>query len=239
MTDDGRFFFVHLQKTAGTALLRRLRHQFGPAAVYPQPEEQGAPEVVLSVERLQRRVDEMGDALRVVTGHFPLCTVDLLPGAYATFTVLRDPVERVLSFLRHQLEVEPRFEGATLDDVYVDPVTTGGLVANHMVRMLSLRAGELTDGALTPIAVDDARLHAACHNLEHRIDVFGLQEQFEPFCADLAAEFGWDLGPPVHMNRTTPREVAALLADRIRSDNAFDVALYEFASDLWSRRHRD
>ena len=42
--------------------------------------------------------------------------------------MLRDPVERTLSFLRHQREVDPRFAGATLDEIYADPVTTSGLV---------------------------------------------------------------------------------------------------------------
>ena len=38
-----RFLFVHMQKTAGTALLRRLRHHFDPDEVYPTRDEQGTP----------------------------------------------------------------------------------------------------------------------------------------------------------------------------------------------------
>ena len=35
MTDDEpRYFFVHLQKTAGTALFKRLRYAFGTEAVF-------------------------------------------------------------------------------------------------------------------------------------------------------------------------------------------------------------
>ena len=30
-----RFFFVHVQKTAGTALFKRLQRQFGKRSVYP------------------------------------------------------------------------------------------------------------------------------------------------------------------------------------------------------------
>ena len=240
MSGPARSFFVHMQKTAGTALLRRLRHQFGTDAVYPQREEQGRAEVVLSVKRLQRRAAEMGDQLRVVTGHFPLATVDLLPGPFATFTVVRDPVERILSFLRHQIEVEPRFADATLEEVYADPVATGGLVANHMVRMLALEAGELVDqAALTAIDVGEARRETACHRLEHRIDVFGIQEEFDVFCSDLEGAFGWDLGPPVFMNRTRPVAASARLRDQIVADNPHDLAFYRFAVDLWSRRHPD
>lgn len=236
-SDHPRFFFVHLQKTAGTALFRRLRHHFGAAAVYPRPEEQGTPEVVLSVPHLQRRLHEAGPQIEVVTGHFPLCVADLLPGPVATFTVLRDPVERVLSFLRHQREVVPRFGGATLEQIYADPVVTGGLVTNHMVKMLSLTLEEMTDGALTPVTVDDERLDRARRHLTERIDVMGLQEHFEDFCTDLETTFGWDLGDRLFMNRTAPVPVTSALRDQIRDDNAHDARLHQYAGELWSRRH--
>jgi hypothetical protein len=226
VTIPRRWFFVHLQKTGGTAMLRRLRHQFGVDAVYPRPEEQGTPETVLDVDRLRRRLAEEGDAIRCVTGHFPLATVDLLDGEWSTFTVLRDPVDRVLSFLRHQGEVEPRFEGRSLEEIYDDPVTSSGLVHEHMVKMLSLEADEMTDGALTPVVVDDDRLARARRNLDTRIDVVGLQEDFEGFCAALEAAFGWDLGEAVFMNRTRPLPAPPGLTERIAADNPYDLALY-------------
>jgi hypothetical protein len=232
-----RFFFVHLQKTAGTALFRRLRHHFGTRAVYPLPEEQGTPEVVLDVGLLQRRLVELGDGIEVVTGHFPLCATEVLPGPFATFTILRDPVERTLSFLRHQREVDQRFAQASLEEVYAHPVSTGGLVTNHMVKMLAMSPSEMTDGALSQLVVDDDRLAVARRNLAERIDVMGLQEHFDEFCADLETSFGWDLGPPVFMNRTTPADAPDGLREQIRADNDHDVRLYAYAVELWQRRH--
>ena len=41
--DEERFFFVHLQKTAGTSLRIRLQHQFGEAAVYRGGAKPGPP----------------------------------------------------------------------------------------------------------------------------------------------------------------------------------------------------
>lgn len=229
MNDQRRWFFVHLQKTAGTALFRRLRHGLGTEAVYPLPEEQGTPATVLSVERLQDRLGETGEQFRVVTGHFPLATVDRLGGTWETFTILRDPIERVLSFVRHQREVEPRFRGWSLEAIYDDPISRGPLVRDHMVRMLSLRDEEMTDGALTPVDLDPGRLDAAVDALEHRIDVWGVQERFEELCDRLQARFGWDLGPPVFMNRTTPVPASDALRDRIEQDNVLDVELYRRA----------
>lgn len=232
-----RFFFVHMQKTGGTALFRRLRHHFGTGAVYPFPEHQGTPETALDVDLLVERFERHRGAIRVVTGHFPLCTVDLLGVPFATFTVLRDPVERALSFLRHQREVEPRFAGARLEAIYEDPVCREGLIRNHMVRMLSLTVDEMTDGALTRVTVDDDRVAAAEDALARRIDVVGIQERFDEFCDALAARFGWDLGRRQFANRTAPMEASAALRARIAADNEADAHLYRFACDLVA--HRD
>lgn len=230
------FFFVHLQKTAGTALFRRLRHHFGVEAVYPMPAYQGTPETSLDVELLLRRLREHRAQIEVVTGHFPLCVAELLGTHVTTFTLLREPVERTLSFLRHQAEVEPRFAGVQLDRIYDDPVCRDGLVRNHMVRMLSLSVDEMTNGALTEVPFDDERLALARHHLAERIDVMGIQEEFEPFCDVLAARFGWDLGPAQFANRTQPAEAPPALLDRIAADNRLDIELYAFAADLWRQR---
>jgi hypothetical protein len=231
-----RFFFVHLQKTGGTALFRRLRHHFGTAGVYPMPRYQGPPESVLDVELLAERFAKHRSDIRVVTGHFPLCTVDRLGVPFATFTVLREPVERALSFLRHQRREEPRFHGAPLERIYEDPVCRDGLIRNHMVRMLSLRPEEMSDGALTPIVADEDRLAAARDALERRIDVVGVQERFDEFCDTLARRFGWRLGRPQFANRTPPMEVSEDLRQRITSDNELDGRLYRFAQELTARR---
>ena len=51
-----RFFFLHLQKTGGTALFQRLRDGLGPAAVYPTPADQGDVAAVIDVDHLRATV---------------------------------------------------------------------------------------------------------------------------------------------------------------------------------------
>ena len=69
-----------------------------------------------------------------------------------------------------------------------------------------------------------------------RIDVFGLQERFDEFCADISIRFGWDLGVPRFANRTQRAPVSDALRKRIAEDNAFDRELYDFARQLWEQR---
>lgn len=227
MSEPERWFFCHLQKTAGTAFWRRLQRQFEPAALYPGPDDGRPPDTVLSVDHLRARWAARGDEIRMVTGHFPLCTTELLGVPFRTLTVLREPVERTLSFLRHHRAQTPADADRSLEAIYEDPVRFE-LVHNHMVKMLSLDVAEMTDGALTPVAFDAARLARAEAALA-TVDVVGFQEDFEDFCAVLVRRYGWDLGDPVFMNRTEPVEVPPSFRARIAADNALDLELYEHA----------
>ncbi len=231
-----RFFFVHLQKTAGTTLFRRLRHHFGAHAVYPMPQYQGEVEATLDVELLTQRFADHADEIQLVTGHFPLCVTELLDAEFTVLTLLREPVERALSFLRHQREVSPQFAESALEEIYEDPLCREALLRNHMVRMLSMTTDEMTDGVLTQVPVDDTRLETARRNLHDRIDTVGVQEDFEAFCRVLTARYGWKLGPSHRANQTAPVETSDAFRQRIAVDNAMDAELYRSAVELWQKR---
>ena len=228
-------FFVHLQKTAGTSLNFRLRHQFPRDAIYPQKVDEGSVPAVISVDHLLGRWREHRDEIRIVTGHFPLCTTELLGGGFTTFTVLRDPVERTLSYLRHHRKMTPDDAHRSLEEIYDDPFRFHGLIHNHMVKMLSLTTAEMDDGMLTRVAFTPERLERAKENLAG-VDIVGVHSRFDEFCDELARQFGWDLGEPQHANRTEPVDVPASFLERIAEDNAMDRELYEFTCRLDEQR---
>jgi hypothetical protein len=227
-----RWFFVHMHKTAGTALYQRLLEQFAPAAIYPTQAEQKEHKASLHVDLLCRKFRERGHELRMIAGHFPLCTTELLGVPFTTITVLRDPVERTLSSLRDMREREPMFRGQPLERIYEDPIRFPCLIHNHMVKMLSITPDEMTDGALSVVDFDRTHLERAQRNLVERIDVWGVQESFEDLCDELARRFGWNLGAPRYANRTTPLAVTDDFRERIARDNALDVELYRYAQGL-------
>ena len=123
-------------------------------------------------------------------------------------TVLRDPVERTLSFLRHQAERRQR--GATEDtplvEIYEDPFRFEAMIQNHMTRMLSLTPDEMGpgDGVLTTVPYTRERLEMAKEALAG-LDLFGLQSRFDEFCGEL--------GEPLRPRR---RRAAADEHDRSR-----------------------
>jgi Sulfotransferase family len=230
-----RFFFVHVQKAAGTSLVFRLRRHFGRAAIYPPEADKDDVAAVISVDHLLERWRTQRDTIRVVTGHFPLCTVDLLEENFTTVTVLRDPVERTLSYLRHHRELTPVDSGRSLEAIYADPFRFHGFIHNHMVKMFSLTAAEMTHGMLTRVQFTSDRLDRAKERLAG-VDVVGFQSRFEEFCEGLTRRFGWYLGPRRHVNRTEPVEVSEAFLTRIAEDNAMDMELYAFAQQLREQR---
>jgi hypothetical protein len=233
---EQRWFFVHLHKTAGTALLQRLRIALGDDAVYPTASDNWTYFATMNLDLLRRRFAEQGDRIRVITGHFPLCTTALLGAPFTTLTVLRDPVERTLSALRDMRERDAEHRDKPLDEIYADPVKFRCLIQNHMVKMLALTPEEMTDGFLTVLDLDTTHLERAKRNLADRIDVWGVQEHFEEFCDELTRRFGWDLGPPRFANRSTQYEAQDGLAERIAEDNRLDIELYRFALELREQR---
>jgi Sulfotransferase family len=237
---DRRFFVAHMQKTAGTTLRDRLRASFTDEQIYPNASDgPDARTAVISVSHLQERWAARGDRIRLLTGHFPVRTAELLGVPFVTMTVLRHPVDRTLSFLRHQAERRQR--GATEDtplvEIYEDPFRFTHMIQNHMVRTLSLSPEEMVanDGVLTPVAYTPDRLERAKEALAG-LDLFGLQDRFEEFCDELAAGYGLDVGTPLRTNTTQPGTVPDGLADRIAEDNALDMELYDHACRLYGTR---
>ena len=238
-SEPQRYFFMHIPKTAGMSLYHRLVH-YHADSLYPLPFDRGRPAAAMDVDYLASRFHLFRHQIRVVTGHFPLCIEEMLGVPFTTFTLLRDPVERTLSFLRHRKQRTERFRDASLEDVYCDPYLLHGMIHNYMVKVLSMTVSEMRAGVATMVAYDVARLERAKENLEHRIAIFGLQESFDDLCEQLASHFDWDLGGTTSMfeNRTDPLNVSDEFRARIADDNALDVELFAFANELLDRRQR-
>ncbi len=237
MSEPHRFFFVHIQKTGGVSLFMRIHRHFPREAVYPAASD-GDPIAVapqLFPHILLERWRERRDEIRVVAGHFPLCTKELLDADFTVLTVLRDPVERTLSYLRHHRETTPADRRLSLEAIYEDRGRFKAFIENHMVKMLSLDVAEMTYGMMTEVEFDRKRLRTAQRRLK-TVDLVGVQEDLEEFAGQLEQRFGWQLGPPVSANTTEPSDVPASFRSRIAEDNRLDMELYELARELVAKR---
>ena len=83
-----RIIFLHLPKTAGQSVHAALTESFGSEVICPARVNEQL--CVMSRTELAR--------YQVFSGHFDWSLLDCLPGPKYVFTILRDPLERILSF---------------------------------------------------------------------------------------------------------------------------------------------
>ncbi|MDH3705099.1 MAG: sulfotransferase family 2 domain-containing protein [Acidimicrobiia bacterium] len=236
MTDTQRFLFIHVMKTAGATFRQHLRHTFDPAERYPNPELETVPAVEfnLLVDYVSGLPAERRQAIRSYAGHFPYLLAARLPQPVRTYTILRDPVDRVLSYLKQR---RGELGASSLDEVYDDEFTRQTLLDNHQVKVFSLTEDDRPESIMDIVRLDDDRLQAACANLD-RIDVVGVTERYPEFCAQIERQFGWTLGPVPDRRVAEPVDVSDSLRARIAVDNTLDLELHRYATSLVDARDR-
>ncbi len=219
--------FLHLPKTAGTTLNRLIEWEYRLSEMYsvdPVLFEWSAAHLrKLSLTRLRKT--------RMFKGHMFFGLHETLPQPSTYITVLRDPVERVLSafyFMRsyklHPLYWKLRREKWTIED-FVERSTRD----NVQCKIIA--------GADYHAPCTEAILEKAIYHLSHYFSVVGLSERFEESLALMKLRFGWQLKFYSSFNVTRARPKTADLSpttlDLITKRNRFDVALYQHAVTLF------
>lgn len=225
--------FLHIPKTAGTSMLTGLRNMFGDGRVLRLT---GA--ATLAAQPIDDIVAAGLDGVSCVAGHVPVYLLRHHLTRFRPFTILRNPVSRVLSLYRFLRRAEPQElarlglrHGFGLEDFLAG--TEPELVAqinNGMCRMLG--------GDESAFAVDGGPVHDDPAMLEHSVEVlrradFGLAEAM----AASRGLFGriWSLPGELDaaMDNTTDgadEVYAPALLAQIVARNQLDLALYAWAS---------
>jgi len=233
MTSPERFFFIHVMKTAGTSFLEVVRSQYEPDEVYPHPDSE--PDQFHAYQVVERLVDlppERKERLRAYSGHFPFFAIEAAGIDAVVATVLRDPVDRTLSYLK-QCSRRGLYEGKTLEEIYEDPWQRAMAIDDYQTKVFSMRASDGLDSVMHHLAIDDDRYDAAVRNLE-TVDVLGVTEDFRGFVDRVVQRMGWTAVPALPELRVSSDEfeVPDGLRERIAEDNAYDVALHAHARSL-------
>lgn len=257
------FFFVHVMKTGGTTFAFHVLQQFEDREVYPSEtiDRRGPTDFAsyVAIERLRNVPAERRREVRVYMGHYPYAAIDLIEPEPVVITLLRDPVERTVSALRHFQRLTPRFAESSLEQIYDDALIFHLFVHNHQVKLFALTmadapaafaslkfsaaagalgagSGSDFDAASATITVDQSRLDLALHNLE-RVDVLGLSHDYEGFVGLLRSEYGWWRAPEADLRgraNVSPGEatVGEAFRRRIVDDNRAEMEFFARACDL-------
>lgn len=231
--DDRRLMFLHLPKTAGSTLRRIIERQFGIDAVYAIGEPTSD-----SIDRLLELPRQRLDSLRAVVGHVPFGLHELLPWPVAYVTLIREPVDRIVSHFHFALRTpgsplatEVEAAGRSLRR-YVEEAPSGPYFNDGQTRLLGS-----PDARQAPPATETA-LERAKARLASAFSVVGLTERFDESLALLRGAFGWRRAryhrEKVGWNRPPmddiPQEDLRAVADR----NRLDADLYAFAVERFA-----
>ena len=265
MSSTPRFLFLHVMKTGGTSFVFHLKQEFPGDALYPSAVDRRGPtdaEPYGSLADLAAVTPARRAAIRMYAGHFPYMARDIIGGDPTTITLLRDPVERTVSMLKHFKRLHERFHHLSLDEIYDDAFVFRHFIENHQAKVFSVtpadrprtiasrvtyqeihdyltavpsRRDEASVSAGDTITIDRDRLARAKENLA-QVDVVGLNDRYDAFVAALRDRFGWwpeGLAGDARANVSRePWSASAELRARIARDNAFDVELCEYAREL-------
>jgi hypothetical protein len=234
---ERRYFFIHVMKTAGGTLRRQILANFEREQVYPMRElDPDMRDANYRLDYLTSLPPERRAAIRVYTGHFPFVAVELLRMDLTTITILRDPVERTLSYLRHCKQRHPQHHALSLEEIYEDPFFFPSFIQDHQVKLFALTADDDPESYMDVLDVDEQRLRLAQANLE-RVDAVGVQERFDDLLRELEERFGWRRASVRNKNvGSEDVGVSKALRRRIAEDNHADMEFYEYARALCRRR---
>ncbi len=222
--------FLHIPKTAGTTVSNIiLRNQYQRDTLFFVDLKK--PDAFLNLSEHERA------RLRVIHGHFLYGIHNLLPNPAVYFTLLRDPVDRIISYYYfvmrdHQLphpynvirERNMSLEDFARNDLIFD-------MQNGQTRMLAGHQDTYVVHAHTQLPpCTRADLEQARHNLQHHFAEVGIQEYFDEMLILLGRTLGWRdvyYRPQlVSRNRKKKEEIAPETRRVIEQHNDLDMELY-------------
>jgi hypothetical protein len=224
---DEAVIFLHLPKTAGTTLNRLIEWE------YPLSQMYSVDPILFewSAAHLRRLPKSRLRKTRMFKGHMLFGLHEVLPRPSTYITVLRDPVERVLSafyYMRsyklHPLYWKFRHENWTIEQ-FVERSTRD----NVQCKIIA--------GAKYHAPCTAEILEKAIDNLTRHFSVVGLSERFEESLALMKLRFGWQLKSYSSFNVTRARpkkgDLSAATLELIAEKNSFDISLYQRATELF------
>lgn len=236
------FFFVHIQKTAGTAFKHWMEANFQLEEIYangPLLKKRGG--VHPRYDEFLTFAQETKNPPRFWAGHIPFITGKYLAPDLAYLTFLREPVSRVISHLSYIYRLLPDTQGRSLSIEAVFEEYMKTMFSDKQCRFFA--DNDINDlhyfrniKPMDPEGLATAKQHLSqCHFV-------GITERYDESLEMIASKYGLKALPPKWVNVTPAKEqifIPESILQEIPSLVKYDLELYHFALGLFEKQLRE
>lgn len=228
--------FLHIPKAAGSTMQEIVVRQYQGGRGYRFTGD------TQQWENFKKAPLEENGRYDVLHGHVHFGVHEYLPEPATYMTMLRDPIDRVVSHYYfvlanpdHYLYSVVSGRGLSLQDYAA--IRSNHELDNDQVRWLTSRHHfEVPVGGVNRAMCEEAKW-----NLQNAIAVVGIMERFSDSLRCLQAAFGWeDVSPPARRNVNKERppldQISPEAIRTIREVNRYDCELYDFAVALFEEQ---
>lgn len=231
---EKKLIFLHIPKTAGSTFHMILNKRYDKSHIKNLfGSRMSEPEINTFINEPLKNKDN----IQLLKGHMPFGMHNYLPGNSHYISVLRDPVERVISqyyYIKkntyNPLHNQVVKEGMTISEFVKSGIAIG--MNNGQCRFLH---GDIEDYGFNEC--DNTLLDKVKDHINKHFIWLGITERFDESVLVLSNLLDWDTPPyyireNVSKSKKNRNELSEEEISLIKSYNTLDLKLYSYANDL-------